>query len=207
LKQLVSAWQLQPQTGHRILQLHDTYLAAQTPTGLLLIDQHAAHERILFEQYKAAYASEATKHLQPQELNPPILLNLSLIDSALLEEHLETFTDLGFEIEPFGTTSFKITQVAQLFADHDLPATIKDMLDDIADNKPLDSIDRATDRTLAYLACRHAIKAGEFLTSAQRQELVTKLSETPNNVTCPHGRPVTITYSKSDLERLFRRQS
>ena len=139
------------------------------------------------------------------EASTPIILNLSLSESALLEEHLSTFNELGFQIEPFGTTSFKITHVAQLFADHDLPVTIKDMLDDIADNKPLDSIDRATDRTLAYLACRHAIKAGEFLTSVQRQELVSKLAETPNNTTCPHGRPVTITYTRSDLERLFKR--
>lgn len=205
LKELVTSWQLQPQTTQPILQIHLTYLVATTEQGLVLIDQHAAHERILFEQYKAAYQTQTQAESLVTALTPPVVMTLSLSEAALLEENLETISQLGFSIEPFGTTSFKITTVPSLVSDHDLVITMKDLLDDLAEHQPLAGIDRATDRTLAYLACRHAIKAGAFLSLDQRQELITKLAETPQNATCPHGRPVSITYSQTDLEKLFKR--
>ena len=170
-----------------------------------MIDQHAAHERILFEQYRTMYEQTVAQQPITTALPTPVVITLPLSDTTLLTEQAETLTALGFAFDMFGTTSFKLTHVPTTFADHDPVQTIRDLLDDLRDDRPLVGVDRATERTLAYLACRHAVKAGDFLTQEQRQELITKLSQTTNNQTCPHGRPVSVTYTVANLESLFKR--
>jgi DNA mismatch repair protein MutL len=206
LKNLVHLWSLDESPADHILQIDKTYLCAPTKSGFLLVDQHAAHERILFEQLKEALRSADQKLITSTQLSPPQVVELSLSDSQVLVQELETLTRLGFEIEHFGRNSFKISQVPTLLADHDLRQTLQDFIDNHLEGNPTTGVDQATERTLTYLACRSAVKAGDYLTPQQRQDLLTKLSQTPNQATCPHGRPTTIIYSQYELEKMFHRR-
>jgi DNA mismatch repair protein MutL len=205
LKKIVTTWQVSESDPQEILQLHRTYLLSQTEHGLLLVDQHAAHERILYEQFLSVF--QKIQH-QPDliTLPKPSIIELSVVDAQLLQEHLAALNQLGIGIEYFGGTIFKVTTLPQVFADRQPKRLIRDLLDDLHEGRELSGVDSAAYRSLAFLACRHAVKAGDVLSPEQRRELIEKLAETKSNYTCPHGRPVSVIYHLSDLERLFKRK-
>jgi DNA mismatch repair protein MutL len=208
LKHVVKPWQVgQVEVSEQpyILQVHNTYLMTQTPTGFLMIDQHAAHERILFEQFKQALASQAETP-EVISLEVPALIAVSAPESELLDSHLALFHQLGLNLEPFGQHTFRLTTLPALLQDRHPTKLIREILDDLVEGKPVKGVDSIAERTLAYLACRSAIKAGDPLTQAERQQLLTKLAETTPNTTCPHGRPITITFELKDLEKIFKRR-
>lgn len=187
-----------------IFQLHHTYLVMQTPEGLLLIDQHAAHERILYEQYLAALKKNS-ETAQSLELAKPVILRFSPSEFQLLQNNFEMLQKVGFSIEPFGKQSVRVTHLPQNLHDRNLQKLFAEFLDDLTQEKPIKTADTLAHRTLAYLACRNAIQAGDPLAAEQRQELLKKLLETPNHFTCPHGRPTMFTWTIADLEKMFRR--
>jgi DNA mismatch repair protein MutL len=207
LKTMTQAWRVG--TDHlpqEIAQLDLTYLIAPTAAGLVLVDQHAAHERILYEQFKAVFTSASTHQPQVTQLEPGVTLSLSPTDSQLLVDQIAVFEQLGFEIEPFGLHTFKINQVPTLLADRSLRTLLQEFLDDLHHDSAELTVDSMTDRTLAYLACRSAVKAGDYLTPDQRRSLLEKLAQTPQHATCPHGRPTVITMTISELEQMFKRK-
>jgi DNA mismatch repair protein MutL len=204
LKKAVDAWQLNQESSNEIIQIHNTYLLTQTDQGLLMIDQHAAHERILYEQFLAGFNIEQQTN-SSTPLKSPITIELSLVDSQVLSNNLATIRQLGFEIDEFGHNSFKVSALPQLLADHDVHQLIIELIDDLHQGKPVTGLDSLAERTLAYLACRSAIKAGDYLTPNQRTELIKKLAETDSNFTCPHGRPVSVTVNLKDFEKIFKR--
>jgi len=187
-----------------ILQLHNTYLIIETKTGALLVDQHAAHERILYEQFlKTFQEMNAKKHRY--EFPEAIVFSLPLSETKHLENHLETFSELGFDIEPFGHDTFKVSAVPEIFKERNIFSLIREVLGDLMEEKNI-SIDRYSEKTISYLACRSAIKAGDYLTPEERKRLVEKLGQTQSGYTCPHGRPAQIEISKTELEKMFRRR-
>lgn len=207
LKELTQAWRVgSDQTPLEINQVLLTYLVTATPAGLVVMDQHAAHERILYEQFKATYAAASSHQPATTRLEPPVTLSLSPPDSQLLEAQLEVFATLGFEIEPFGSHTFKISQVPTLLADRPLRTLFQEILEDLQTGDSKVIVDSVTERTLAYLACRSAVKAGDYLTPDQRRSLFEKLAATPNHTTCPHGRPTLLTMTKAELEQMFKRR-
>lgn len=205
LKKNTQLWNLKnPNEEQPILQIHNLYLLKETTEGLLIVDQHAAHERILYEEFKTSFENQ---HHQGQHhrLSHPVIFDLPIIESNLLIEQLDNFQKLGFEIEHFGNNSFKINQVPQIFQKRDLPSLVAEVLDDLSQDQNF-SLDVQSEKTIAYLACRAAIKAGDPLNEEERRKLLDKLEATKSLYTCPHGRPVQIKISLSDLHRLFRRQ-
>ncbi|XLQ19711.1 MAG: DNA mismatch repair endonuclease MutL [Candidatus Moraniibacteriota bacterium] len=186
-----------------VAQLHNTYLINETGKGLMITDQHAAHERILFEELKDAY-----QNLDKQivELKDPVIIELPKKEADFLIEKQEEIQSIGFIIEDFGENTFKLTSVPEFFKDRDLAALIKEMLDDMATEKEPLELDYRTERTLDYLACRSAIKAGDYLTVEERRRLLEKLQETNTGYTCPHGRPSQVEISKEELEKMFKRR-
>ncbi len=186
-----------------IWQFDKTYLLTMTSHGILLFDQHAAHERILFEKLLSNYQTKDQK--DSQQLNSPAVINLDLRDTQLLEENLETLTKLGFEVTPFGPQVFHIAAVPRLLADRDPVHIIKELLDDCDEGKTVSLVDSAAERTIAYLSCRNAVKAGDVLEPAQRLELINQLSACKNPQTCPHRRPTNITLTIEELEKRFHR--
>jgi DNA mismatch repair protein MutL len=190
-----------------IFQLHNTYLVMQTDEGMIMIDQHAAHERILYEQYKQELEkTDSTGGSASYQLPHPLLLRFSQADYQTLEAHFSTLTQIGFTTEPFGENTLRVTSVPPSLKDRNLQRLFNEFIDDLIQEKPIKSVDSLAHRTLAYLACRNAIQAGDPLTLEQRQELLEKLNQTPNRYTCPHGRPTTVTWEKKDLEKLFKRR-
>ena len=187
-----------------ILQIKKTYLVAPTPKSLLIIDQHAAHERILFEEMKKLI--QTTRKKQPSyQLKKPLILELDIITSALLENYLPALKKLGFSLETFGQNSFKVTAVPYFFQDRNLTALLNEILEDLQEEKPVADLDAKLEKTITYLSCRGAVKAGDYLNQKERKELLQKLLKTQNPFTCPHGRPLIVEFNKADLEKMFKR--
>lgn len=185
-------------------QIHNLYLTIQTKNGFLLVDQHAAHERILYEQFLEEFKNKQKLNMS-KDLKKPIIIDLSFSDSELLNEYLDVFSQLGFEIEEFKGTSYRVNKIPELFIDRDITLLILDVLENI-DKKIESDIDRYSDVMISYLACRSAIKAGEVLTKKEAEGLIQKLESTSHNATCPHGRPTKIEISLRELNRLFKRE-
>jgi DNA mismatch repair protein MutL len=205
LKQSTDTWQVKSQLEiDQIFQLENVYLVASTNDGFIIVDQHAAHERILYEQYKQQFLTltNTQKTITPKE---PVLIDLSLSDVEVFKEYQEKFEQMGFVLELFTPQTYKVTQVPILFQDRDIAILIREILDDLAEDTSK-SIDKKTDAILKYLACRTAIKAGDALSKEESLELIKKLDETDNNTTCPHGRPTRIEIGLHQLNRSFRRE-
>lgn len=186
-----------------IIQLHNTYLIAETEEGGILVDQHAAHERILFEELREIYKNlEKKLHI----LSEALVFDLPHDEASVLIDNIEKFEEMGFIIEEFGPNTFKITQIPDFFRDRDLVRLVKEVSDDLREGRSPKELDYQTERTIAYLACRSAIKAGDYLDMEERRRLLDKLQKTKTHYTCPHGRPSQIEISKQDLEVMFRRK-
>lgn len=205
LKSIVSPWSVKNLKEGDVLQIHNVYLIAATDTGILLIDQHAAHERILFEQFKEAFY-KTREHQTLFEFTQPLMFELSLTDSRLLQEHIETLRKIGFDIDHFGKTTFKLSAVPEIFKTRDHAKLIIETLHDIKEGKGTEKLDRETEKTLAYLACRSAIKAGDALEPNEQKKLVEKLLLTEGIYTCPHGRPTHIEVLLKELDKMFKRR-
>lgn len=209
LKKTVQPWEVckdrkKDKTGVlSVLQVHDTFLIAQTEQGILMIDQHAAHERILYEQFRAAYQERKGESYQ---LTQPVLCTLSPVEAARIREHEEVLASLGFCIEEFGEVHiFKISAVPTLLQDKQPDALLQDVLNDLGEDENPPTLDARTHRMLSYLACRSAIKAGDPLTEQEARALIAKLRDIESRYTCPHGRPVQVEISLQQLYRMFRR--
>lgn len=208
LKDMVDPWQV----GHgntfrepEILQVQKCFLITETKKGLLIVDQHAAHERILYEQFKKAF-KEAQTNQETHTLPEALVFDLPPVEGMSLTTHVSTFKQLGFEIEPFGDTAFKVRSVPLLFKDRDSATLISEVLEDLVHGETQTKLDTETERTISYLACRGAIKAGDYLTHDERKNLLEKLAQTTTQYTCPHGRPTHIEISRSELDRMFKRK-
>lgn len=191
--------------NRELVQLHNLYLITQTKHGILFIDQHAAHERILYEQFFEEFTSrkrETARH----HLTKPQVIEFSIIEKELLEEHQDIFLKMGFAIEHFKDNTFIINAVPVLFQDRKYGSLIMEMLEDIRQEKHPKEVDKISQRMIAYLACRGAVKAGDRLTKKQAKELVEKLEQTNNNATCPHGRPTRIIVAIERIDRMFKRK-
>lgn len=187
----------------KLLQLHQTYIFSSTREGIVLIDQHAAHERILYEQFVQAF-DKKKKEKQIYDLSNSVKLNLSLNESQILEEHLDYFKDIGFAIDHFQGTNFVIRTAPIVFKGRNIGKILKDLLTDL-ENEEVKTIDLRSQRMLAFLSCRAAVKAGDVLTERQMKDITKTLEQTMNNSTCPHGRPTRIQITIEELNKMFKR--
>lgn len=208
LKESIQPWSpkhVPPET--HILQIDNTYLLVPQRGSFTIIDQHAAHERILFEQFKAAFQNSLRDEdgiARVQQLEEPFLLELPAGEVFLWTEHGDELTKIGFEWELFSQQTIKISAIPNQLNEHDLGEVLPNMLADISAGRKL-SITDQQQHTLAYLACRSAIMAGDPLTQDERRNLIQELAATENAATCPHGRPTYLEYSQEKLAKLFKR--
>jgi DNA mismatch repair protein MutL len=186
-------------------QLHNVFLLEETENGIRLVDQHAAHERILFEKFLQAYKNER-QQMTTVPLESSISFAVTPLEEQLLQEYKEELESLGFEFEIWEQNTVVLRAAPELFRDRNLPELLREVLQDLAEGKDLQGIDTATQRLLAYLACRSAIKAGDPLTQEQQQQLLTELRQTPRGFTCPHGRPIVRDFSLEELYSMFKRR-
>jgi len=153
-----------------VMQLHKLYLLLLSNNGFVLIDQHAAHERVLYEQLLTEFAKEKKKH-NLFYFPKPGVFDLSLTESELLLEHLENFHKLGWDIEQFNNTKFILRSLPVLFQDRDYLKLLREMLEDMREDGLQKNIDDVSRRMIAYLACRGAVKAGDELTKKAGKDI------------------------------------
>jgi len=180
-------------------QLANTYIIAEGPDGLYLIDQHAAHERILYDRISAQWAQ---KEVEVQGLLQPITIELSPREGETLKASKELLAEFGFDIEPFGNRSYVIRAIPALMARANIIEIISALLDGLASKE---SPNPWEEKIAQSLACHGAIRAGQQLSNEEMRELIKQLEQTKQPRTCPHGRPTMIHLSAHQLEREFGR--
>jgi DNA mismatch repair protein MutL len=178
-------------------QVGNTFIVACSFAGLVIVDQHAAHEAVLTEQLLAG--GEAVG------LPVPVRVELTAREAELFAAHLGVFADLGFEVEPFGGSSFLVRAIPGPLMEVDIPPLLDELLTELETSQRLDP-DGLRQRLATQAACWAAVKAGDFLTAAQQQGLVDDLLATWSPSTCPHGRPVFFTLSNEEIERRLLRR-
>lgn len=206
LKETTTPWSVRDKKDFEVdevFQIQNLYLVANNKKGILLVDQHAAHERILYEQYEKEF-KENKSIQESKELEKGVLINVSIADSEILEENLEFFTSFGFSLEAFGINKYVVNRVPALFQDRDIEKLIQEILDDIREEKNI-SLDKKTQLMLSFLACRSAIMKGEKITSEEAKRLIEKLKDSDRPWTCPHGRPTMVEITAGELDKLFKR--
>jgi DNA mismatch repair protein MutL len=181
-------------------QLQNTYILAQGPQGLIIIDQHAAHERILYEALNSRGAPAAR---QPLLFPRVIEVNPAQVD--WVREHLEVLAQAGLELSPFGGASFLLTAVPALLTQADAEAVVAEALEALSPLKSGADPQEVAQQARLFLACRSAIKAGAVLKAEEMQALLAQLDELPVSATCPHGRPLWRLIPYRDLRHSFRR--
>jgi DNA mismatch repair protein MutL len=192
-----------PQAGarvHPLAQVMDTYILAESEGSLLLIDQHAASERIVYERLLEAIESGASVS---QELLAPLVLSLTPTESRMAEEYSELLIQSGFNLEHFGGESYALRALPTVLGLAQGERALRDILADLADM----AVPRRMGLEFIWrVACHTSIRAGEKLSHSQMTQLVSELMSTESPFTCEHGRPTMITLTPDDLEKLFKRR-
>jgi len=183
-------------------QIHNTYIVCQSNDGLILIDQHAAHERIMYEQLKRR--SEGLK-AQAQKLLVPETVELGFREAGILEKLLSEFEGIGLEIEPFGGNTFVVKAVPELLAGREVKPLIQDIVEELAVEGFSAGPAQSIDECLKLMACHSTIRAHQALEEKQLQGLLSQLDRCENPSHCPHGRPTWIQWTVKELEKKFNR--
>ena len=181
-------------------QLKLTYIVAEGPAGMFLVDQHAAHERVLFDRI---YERASEQEPQSQPLLELVSVDLSPAQGDTLKTHQEALENYGFQFEPFGDGSYLLRAVPAIFGEGDPAKALLDVLDMTAFEG---LVRQKEDVTAASIACHGAIRAGKSLTEPEMVSLLEQLEATPNPHTCPHGRPTMVHFSSNHMEREFGRR-
>jgi DNA mismatch repair protein MutL len=182
-------------------QVSNTYIVASTRQGLVLIDQHVAHERVLYEQL--CYKRGALP-IPKQHLLTPETLQLSRRDALLLHEKLPELEAIGFELEPFGVDTYLIRAVPAALKG-DPVQTLRDIVDELVELSVSKRLPVAREQIWITTACKLAVKAGDPLSMPEMRKLIEDLARTENPYLCPHGRPITIILTWQEIERKFKR--
>ncbi len=187
---------------HRIIgQLFDTYWLVEFQDKFYMIDQHAAHEKILFEQTMQAYRS---KEFTSQMISPPILLTLTMQEEVLLKRHLADFEKLGFVIEPFGGKEYAVSALPDNLYGLNGQTLLLELIDGLGSLSENDTPDMVIEK-IASMSCKAAVKGNQKLSGPEVRRLIDDLLQLENPYFCPHGRPVIISMTKYEIEKKFKR--
>lgn len=183
-------------------QLFETYWLVEFHEQLYIIDQHAAHERVLYEK---TLRGMKDREFTSQYLSPPIILNLSMQEEEALNTHMDIFTNIGFEIEPFGGDSYAIRAVPDNLFSIAKRELFTEMLDQLVDGIHSSLAPDIVAEKVASMSCKAAVKGNSRLSAAEVETLIGELLELENPYHCPHGRPTIIAMTKRELEKKFKR--
>lgn len=196
---------LEPQAKaeHKIIgQVFDTYWLVEFHDNLYIIDQHAAHERVLYEQ---TLKGMKTREFTSQLISPPIILNLSMQEAELLKLYMDQFTRIGFEIEEFGQDSYAVRAVPDNLFSIAKKELLMEMIDSLSDEINRNAPSNLIDEKIASMSCKAAVKGNMRLSATEVDTLITELLSLDNPYHCPHGRPTIIAMSRRELEKKFKR--
>ena len=184
-------------------QLHETYVVAQTSDGIVIVDQHAAHERLVYERMKAAMAN---KGVARQALLIPDIVDLGETDAARVLARAEELAEMGLVIEPFGTGAVAVRETPALLGEMNVQSLLRDLADDISEYDEALSLKERFEHVCGTMACHGSVRAGRRLNAAEMNALLRDMEATPHSGQCNHGRPTYVELKLADIERLFGRR-
>ena len=184
-------------------QLHTNYIIAQTKTGLVIVDQHAAHERLVYESIKAALAENGVAR---QGLLTPEVVTLGEVGANRLLERAEELAALGLMVEGFGDGTVLVRETPALLGVVDVAGLLNDLVDTLDDMSPADCLTDRLHSICATLACYGSVRSGRRLTMQEMNGLLREMEKTPRSGQCNHGRPTYIQLELTDIEKLFGRR-
>ncbi len=188
--------------GAAVAQIHETYIVAQTVDGLVLVDQHAAHERLVYERMKASLAGSGVVR---QGLLIPEIVELSQADAARLIEKRDDFAELGWVIEPFGGNAIMVRDIPALLEKTNIQTLVHDLAAELAEWGHAVCLKEKLEEVCATMACHGSVRAGRALSRDEMNALLRQMEATPHSGQCNHGRPTTIALTLNDIEKLFQR--
>jgi len=184
-------------------QLHDTYIVAQTADGIVIVDQHAAHERLVYERMKAALAATGVAR---QILLLPEVVELDEDAAARLAARAAELAELGLLLEPFGSGAVVVREVPALLGETDVQGLVRDLADELAELGDALALKERLEEVCGTLACHGSVRAGRRLTQPEMDALLRQMERTPHSGQCNHGRPTYVELGLADIEKLFGRR-
>ena len=194
---------LQSELGAARAQVHENYIVAQTTDSLIIVDQHAAHERLVYEALKNALHS---RPVPAQMLLMPEIVDLPEEDAERLALHSETLARFGLGIERFGPGAVAVRETPAMLGETDVTQLVRDLADEIADSDTSDTLKERLDAIAATMACHGSVRSGRRLRPEEMNALLRQMEATPGSGTCNHGRPTYIELKLADIEKLFGRR-
>ena len=191
-----------PPLGYAVAQLHGIYILAQNEAGLIMVDMHAAHERIAYERMKKILDGEP---ITSQSLLIPITFDLSKKEIECADEHQALFKQCGFDIAKLGPDTLVVRQIPALLRDADIAQLIRDLISDLLTHETTDRVKQHLQGMLSTMACHGAVRANRKLTISEMNALLRDMENTDRSNQCNHGRPTWIAMSLSELDKLFLR--
>ncbi len=191
-----------PPLGFARAQLHGIYVLAENAQGLVLVDMHAAHERITYERLKTAHESDG---IQSQPLLVPTIISVSSKEAQIVEGNNATFSQLGFEVDRVADESIKLRQIPVVLSNSDVESLLRDVLSDLVTHGSSSRIEEAMNEILSTMACHGSIRANRKLTIEEMNALLRDMEITERSGQCNHGRPTWIQLSIAELDKLFMR--
>ncbi|WP_299964884.1 DNA mismatch repair endonuclease MutL [uncultured Roseobacter sp.] len=196
----------EPETDHPLGtargQVHENYIIAQTATGMVIVDQHAAHERLVYEKLKRQMAENGVAR---QALLIPEIIDLSAGDSARLMDMADTLAGFGLTIEPFGGTAIAVRETPAILGTVDARALVLDILDELTEQEASSTLQMRIEAILSRVACHGSIRSGRWMRAEEMNALLREMEATPHSGQCNHGRPTYVELKLQDIERLFGR--
>jgi DNA mismatch repair protein MutL len=184
-------------------QLHETYVVAQTADGIVIVDQHAAHERLVYERMKKALADGG---IARQPLLIPEIVELDPAEVTRIASRAGELAELGLVVEPFGPDAVMVREMPAMLGAADIKGLIRDLADDIAETGNAHSLKERLEEVAGTLACHTSVRAGRRLSGEEMNALLREMEATPHSGQCNHGRPTYVELKLSDIERLFGRR-
>jgi len=184
-------------------QLHETYIVAQTADGIVIVDQHAAHERLVYERMKAALAASGVAR---QMLLLPEVVELDEAAAARLAARADELAELGLVLEPFGPGAVVVRETPALLGETDVQGLVRDLADELAELGDALALKERLEEVCGTLACHGSVRAGRRLAPAEMDALLRQMEATPHSGQCNHGRPTYVELRLADIERLFGRR-
>ncbi|MEE2565953.1 DNA mismatch repair endonuclease MutL [Hyphobacterium sp. Y6023] len=184
-------------------QLHETYVVAQTADGMVIVDQHAAHERLVYERMKAMMAGQGVAR---QTLLVPEIIDLDEAEARRILDRASELSEMGLVVEAFGTGAVAVREVPALLGKLDVQGLIRDLADDLAEYDDALSLKEKFEDVVGTMACHGSVRAGRRLTGEEMNALLREMEATPHSGQCNHGRPTYVELKLKDIERLFGRR-
>ncbi len=191
-----------PPLGFALAQLHGIFILSENEQGLILVDMHAAHERITYERLKAAKDAEG---IRSQALLVPMAISVSEREADVAEQHTQALAELGFELRRSGPQALSIRAVPTLLADLDPKAIVLDVLTDLREHGSSQTLEQTRNELLSTLACHTSVRANRRLTTPEMNALLRDMEATERSGQCNHGRPTWVQLTKAELDKLFLR--